>query len=638
MYEARALLHEFDNAEYRFAWPGWQKALQRVAPEQVLEQLSGVDPARCQRLTLAGAPLEHPELFAILERLRAAGFSRFALETDAAGLSVPGRAEKLARLGVEDLFLVVGGIREKVYEHVMQAPGTFRAAMEGVREALRGPAAVYLIVPLVKWNVADLEPLVDWTLALEGRPHGVLLALPEIGRVPQNARGLVLPYEKEAEVAARVFRHCQGQRLEYGFFSKRGLLPCASGGHLERFASVFWERMQFMRHQKDAELVRVPACESCSLAKTCQGAERAYVETFGTSEMKPVALEVSGNWKLRKLNSLEKRDFTHVSPFSNEAAENPMALVRVNGHCNMSCSFCFVDRTVPDFDTDDLLEEIRGLFQRGARHLVLSGGEPTIHPDLPRIIRTAKEMGYRVIELHSNGVRSADWDYAKSLVDAGVDQLTVSLHSANPAKSDEITRLPHAFEKTVQAMHHFRKLGVETKFAHVITEYNYRELPRTVEFLRSEFPPEEAYFSICFAIAQPISDLVFSWVIPRFTEVKPYFKQALDLCLACGIGFGGMIGQGGYPPCMLDGELKYYETNLTNIFTSEDHDQQFYKAERCRECSFDAWCVGVRRDYVEYYGDSEIAPFHAEIPLSTPMPPAIVVNGPPLVELGTKAR
>ena len=188
----------------------------------------------------------------------------------------------------------------------------------------------------------------------------------------------------------------------------------------------------------------------------------------------------------------------------------------------------------------------------------------------------------------------------------------MSLHSIDPEHSDRITRLPNAFPKTVQAMHNFRRLGVLTQLAHVLTKANYQELPDTVRYLRREFPAEGGHLSICLAIAQGISDLVFQWVIPTFSEIKPYVSEALDFCLDTGVGFGGMIGQGGYPPCMLDGDLRYYANVIDKVFKSDDAAQQFFKPEKCRECSFDAYCLGPRRSYVEHYGDAEIKPFRAE--------------------------
>ena len=102
-------------------------------------------------------------------------------------------------------------------------------------------------------------------------------------------------------------------------------------------------------------------------------------------------------------------------------------------------------------------------------------------------------------------------------------------------------------------------------------------------------------------------------MIPTFTEIKPFVSEALDFCLDTGVGFGGMIGQGGYPPCMLDGQMRYYEGVLDKVFRSEDSSEQFYKSEKCKECSFDAYCLGPRRSYVEHYGDAEIQPFRVQI-------------------------
>ncbi len=226
-------------------------------------------------------------------------------------------------------------------------------------------------------------------------------------------------------------------------------------------------------------------------------------------------------------------------------------------------------------------------------------------------------------------------EYAKVLADAGLSKITVSLHSVDPEQSDKITRLPQAFGKTITSMHNFRQLGVLTQIAHVITKANFEELPNTVRFLREEFPEDEGHLSICFGVAQPISDLVYTWVMPRFDEIKPFMKAALDYCLETRVGFGGMIGQGGYPPCMLDGDLRYYEGNIRNIYRSADWQDQFYKADRCKECSFDPYCVGVRRLYVETYGDAEIVPFKADIeePANATIVEAPVVTDGALVTL-----
>lgn len=618
--EVRLSFCSADRLEYRFCSPSWRGARSPVALAELLATVEALDPKRVRRLLLADAPLAHPDFDAVAAALRARGLSHVALETTGDALAIDGALDRVRAAGVEKLFVVCGGIRRRVYESVMRDEGGFTAAMEGLRRAAASGVALYLVAPVMRWTEQDLVPLFEWALALPGSIKGFLLALPEITAVPPPMRKVLLPYSAQAKLAEGVFDRCRRNRIEYGFASRRGVLPCATGGALDGYGTVLFDRMDWLRHGRgrDEAFVRVEACATCSLEQSCPGVEAAYLDAFGGDEPRPVPLETSMNWRLKRINDLEQKDFHNVAAFDNDLESNGRSLIRINGHCNMSCAFCFVDRTVPDYPAARVLADIEGLAARHLDHLVLSGGEPTLHPELARFVGRAKEIGFRTIEMQSNGVKTADLAYAKTLVDAGLNKVTVSLHSIDPEHSDTITRLPGAFGKSVASLHNFRRLGIRTQIAHVITRSNYEELPATVRFLRETFPEREGHLSVCFGVAQPISDLVYTWVMPRFDEIKPFVREALDYCLETRLGFGGMIGQGGYPPCMLDGDMRYYAANLGNIYRSPDHDQQFYKAPGCRECSFDPWCLGVRRLYVETYGDAEIKPFTADVAAMMP--------------------
>lgn len=597
-------------SDQRLFTQGWRTNGAPVPLSDLLRQARAIDPEQCERLVFAGSrPLSHPDFDAFVSECRTMGLGGFVLESDAAALDSPTALDRLEAHGFNELRLVVGGIREKVHDYVMQEPGSFRASMRGLQRAANGQAKLYVSVPTVRANVDDLEPLLLWLIGLEGHLDGFLLSLPEIDRVPVSHRKLLLPYSELAEVSANIFRAAQGRRVEYGFTNKRGITPCATNGVLDRFGTVFHERFNYLKYSKSERLARVPACEGCSLVQSCGGIEEEYVKQFGTDEFKKVELDVSMNWKLRRFNLLENVDYTNISPFQNDAPVDQRGLIRINGRCNMSCSFCFVDRTAPDFATDVVLAEIEAMSRAGIAHLVLSGGEPTLHPDLPQFIAKGRKLGFKTIEIQTNGVYLDDLEMARRLVNAGLNKATLSLHSVNPKKSDEITRLPGAFPRTIQGMRNLRSLGVLTQVAHVITKANYEELPDTVRFLAREFPTSGGHLSVCFAIAQGISDLVFRWVIPTFTEIKPYFREALDLCLDSDISFGGMIGQGGFPPCMLDGDMRYYEPVLDQVYKSGDTERQFYKSEKCKECDFNDHCLGPRRSYVQQYGEDEIKPF-----------------------------
>lgn len=578
-----------------------------VPVDRVLDAIEAIDVGSCQRLVLAGGnPQDHPHFDRIVQHALGRGLPAPCLLCEARALAEPANVSRLREAGIGQLVLVVGGARPRVHETVMRDPGGFGPAMLGLRHAAPSGLDVYILLPLIRPNARDALPLVASAVE-HARPRGVLLALPSVGDVASGLRPALLRFQEAADIASRVFELCRRSGLEYGFAEGAGVSPCATS-KLDAFATVYLQRIRKLQ-RRDADLKRVGACSGCSLDRVCGGIEAPYVEHFGEREFSPVSIDRSMGWRLKRINAFEEHDYKNVSAFDNDAEGRGRSLLRINGHCQMACSFCFVDRTVPDYDADDLEREISTFARQQADHLVLSGGEPTLHPELPRLIRFGRNAGFRTVEIQTNGVKLDNLDYARSLVDAGLNKATVSLHSVEASHSDEITKLSGAFPKTVHGLRNLRTLGVTTQIAHVITKANYKELPRTVRFLREVFPEGAGHLSICFAIAQGISDLVYSWVIPTFTEIKPFMREALDFCLETNIGFGGMIGQGGYPPCMLDGNLAYYRDNLANIYQSGDQGTQFYKAPRCRDCGFDPYCIGVRRDYVACFGDDELAPF-----------------------------
>ncbi|MBW2263488.1 MAG: anaerobic ribonucleoside-triphosphate reductase activating protein, partial [Deltaproteobacteria bacterium] len=62
--------------------------------------------------------------------------------------------------------------------------------------------------------------------------------------------------------------------------------------------------------------------------------------------------------------------------------------------CNLGCAFCDHD-VVPEADP------------RSADVVVIGGGEPSLHEDLPGAIRDLRASGAREVEVRTNGLRMA---------------------------------------------------------------------------------------------------------------------------------------------------------------------------------------------------------------------------------------
>ncbi len=89
-----------------------------------------------------------------------------------------------------------------------------------------------------------------------------------------------------------------------------------------------------------------------------------------------------------------------------------LALIEINDACNLSCPVCFADsspqrtryRTLAEVDA--MLETL--VASEGSPDLVqISGGEPTIHPQIIEILQLAKSKPIRHIMLNTNGIRIA---------------------------------------------------------------------------------------------------------------------------------------------------------------------------------------------------------------------------------------
>lgn len=96
----------------------------------------------------------------------------------------------------------------------------------------------------------------------------------------------------------------------------------------------------------------------------------------------------------------------------------------VTERCNLACPVCFASAgasSKSDPTADEVVSWCRGLLELGGPfNLHLSGGEPTVRPDLPVIIRRVRALGFTYIQLNTNGVRLArDPGYAQELKEAG---------------------------------------------------------------------------------------------------------------------------------------------------------------------------------------------------------------------------
>src|SRR3984957_5847442 len=89
-----------------------------------------------------------------------------------------------------------------------------------------------------------------------------------------------------------------------------------------------------------------------------------------------------------------------------------LALIEINDACNLSCPVCFADSS-PQRTRHRTLAEVDAMLEtlvasEGSPDLVqISGGEPTIHPQIITILQLVKSKPIRHVMLNTNGIRIA---------------------------------------------------------------------------------------------------------------------------------------------------------------------------------------------------------------------------------------
>ena len=156
-----------------------------------------------------------------------------------------------------------------------------------------------------------------------------------------------------------------------------------------------------------------------------------------------------------------------VSPFNTDAdcIFEKKKWISVTGLCNDNCRFC-LDKDRPDMyhhDIKKVKKEIKKSRDDGATKLILSGGEPTIHPNIIDFVRYAKELKYNKIQVITNGRMFSNKEWTDKILEAGLTETTFSVHGYNPKTHDEATRTKGSFKQIVKGIINIRKNKSKTK-------------------------------------------------------------------------------------------------------------------------------------------------------------------------------
>jgi cyclic pyranopterin phosphate synthase len=131
--------------------------------------------------------------------------------------------------------------------------------------------------------------------------------------------------------------------------------------------------------------------------------------------------------------------------------------ISVTDRCNFRCLYCMPAEGLPWLPKAEILsyEEIADVVGQlaplGLRRVRVTGGEPTIRPNLEQLIRLLRAVPeIEDIALSTNGARLPE--LARGLRDAGLDRINMSADSLRPERIAKIARRNLGFDPATSAL------------------------------------------------------------------------------------------------------------------------------------------------------------------------------------------
>lgn len=289
--------------------------------------------------------------------------------------------------------------------------------------------------------------------------------------------------------------------------------------------------------------------------------------------------------------------------------------LKVGFACNNRCVFCVQGDKRSRYSPRST-EELRTVLKDERARVsavVFTGGEPTVRPDLLELVAYARDLGYRTIQIQTNGRMFAHRGFVRRLLEAGANEFSPALHGHVAPLHDFLTGAPGAFAQTVTGIRNLKAQGLFVLTNSVITKSNYRHLPDLARLLVSLGVDQ-----FQFAFVHPVGTAgdQFERVVPRMELLAPHLQAALRI----GLEAGRRVYTEAVPYCILPGhEECVVEKHIprTAIYdaesTIEDYtkyrlDEGKLKGPACPDCVHFAECEGPWREYPERLGWAEFRP------------------------------
>ena len=290
-----------------------------------------------------------------------------------------------------------------------------------------------------------------------------------------------------------------------------------------------------------------------------------------------------------------------------EGPDGPTGILWLGFDCNQDCVVCWQERAAPAPPPELFSRWLDEMLAASVRSVILSGGEPTLHPLLPDLVRRARAAGVHTV-VETNALRLVDDGCRQALIAAGVSELSVSLHAADAAVSEAITRAPGTHAQTVAGIEACLRDGLPVGLHCVVERRNAPTLAAHAAFVVARFAkPFRGLRRVSYSLPTRYADEErYRRGLCPIEQVRPGLTAALQTLRGAGVE-ARFLGMGGFPLCAVEDPRA--ERPARDLTDSERGDRVY--ARPCADCAVRPGCGGVPAAYLEACGEGGLRPVRA---------------------------
>lgn len=332
---------------------------------------------------------------------------------------------------------------------------------------------------------------------------------------------------------------------------------------------------------------------------------------------------------------------TNIMPTPGESLIGERLHVCVGATCNNNCIFCMERDRDSRFRrlSAQTCEDVRRMMtvEPRPKEVMFTSGEPTLNPELPKYIAMARDLGYETVGMITNGRRLSYMAYARTLLEAGLNHVLVSIHGPDAKTHDALTRTRGAFEQAISGLANLAALRRQFPSLKVHTSYvvNRRNMYLFRQFYDAMLPfrVDQHVFNVMMPDGRGADH--FDVLMPRYSDVAAEFARfvadlppegvsrvfLLDIPYCTTEGLPSSVR--GYVERYFhfepEGEVKGLlpdarpkiegETKRYAMVAKNDRDEAVRcKRPECGSCGYIRHCRGVFLIYIERFGWQEFVP------------------------------